>query len=68
MLFNSNNSQHIEKIFRIFVDNLILQLSLKFQVDRTKIVRVLLLAELKKGVLRKMRLKFAFLSTCFLIT
>ena len=36
---NSNNFQHIEKILRSSVDNLVLQILLKFQVDRIKIVR-----------------------------
>ena len=47
---NSNNFQHIEKILYISVDNLVVQIPLKFQVDWIKIVRVLLLAELKNAV------------------
>ena len=54
---NSNNSQLIEKTLRTCIDNLILQIPLKFQVDRIKIVRVLLLAELKNAVLENMHLK-----------
>ena len=46
---NSNNSQYIDNS----VDNLVLPIPLKFQVDRIKIVRVLLLVELKNAVLRK---------------
>ena len=47
----SNNFQDIDKILGIFVENLVLQVPLKFQVDRIKIGRVLLLAELKYVVL-----------------
>ena len=54
---NSKNFQHIGKILRTSVNNLVLQIPLKFQVDRIKIIRVLLLAELKNAVLRKKRLK-----------
>ena len=39
---NSNNFQNVEKILRISVDNLFLQIPLKFQVDRIIIVWVLL--------------------------
>ena len=53
MRCNSKNFQHIEKFLRSYVDNLVFQRPLKFQVDRIKIVRVLLLAELKNAVLRK---------------
>ena len=47
---NSNNFEHIEKILRNSVANLVLKISLKFQVDRITIVRVLLLAELENTV------------------
>ena len=57
MTLNLNNFQHIEKILRISVDNLVLQVPLKFKVDRIKIVRVLPLAELKNALLTKSRLK-----------
>ena len=54
---NSNNFQHIKKILRTSIDYLVLQIPLKFQVDRIRIVRVLLLDVLKDAVLRKTRLK-----------
>ena len=63
---NSNNFYHIEKILGTSVDDLVLQISLKFQVDRIKILRVLLLAELKNAVLRKTRLNVESLSICSL--
>ena len=50
---NSNNFQHIEKILFTSVHNLVLQITLKFQVYRIIIVRVLLLAELRKYSLKK---------------
>ena len=37
-LLLTNNFQHIEKILRIFIDNLVIQIPLKFEVDRIKIV------------------------------
>ena len=46
-----------KKIVRTSVDNIVLNIPLKFQVDRIKDVRVLLLAALKNAVLRKTRLK-----------
>ena len=57
MLCNSNNFQRIEKILCISIDNSVLRIRLKFQVDRIKIVRILLLATLKNVVLRKTLLK-----------
>ena len=62
---NSKNFQHIEKILGTSVDNLVLQTSLKFQVDQIKIVRVLLQVKLKNAVLKKTLQKFKLL-TCFL--
>ena len=56
---SSKNFQHIRKILRASVDNLVLKIALKFQVDRIKIVSVLLLAELNNSVLKKTRLKFS---------
>ena len=53
-----NNFLHIGKIVRTSVDNLVLQILLKFQVDRIKILGVLLRAELTNVVLRKTRLSF----------
>ena len=50
---DSNNFQYIEKVLRTSVDNLVLQIPLKFQVERIKIIWVILLAELKNTVLRK---------------
>ena len=50
---DSNNFQHIVKILPSSVDNFILQIGLKFQVGRIKIVRLLLQTELKNVVLRK---------------
>ena len=47
--------QRIRKILRTSVDNLVLQIPLKSQVDRIKTVLVLLLGELKNE--KKMRLK-----------
>ena len=44
---NSNNFQHISKKSCDSVDNVALPVPSKFQVDRLKIVRVLLLAGLK---------------------
>ena len=58
-----NNFQHIKKILCTSVDNLILQIKLKFQVDRIKIVRALLLTNLKKAVLRKTSLNVQSLVT-----
>ena len=55
--YNSNNFQHIGRILRTSVYNLVLQIPLKFQVDRIKIVPVIQLAKLKKAVLRKTCLK-----------
>ena len=40
------------KIYALFVDNLVLQMSIKFQVDRIKIIRALLLDELKNAFKR----------------
>ena len=57
MPYNSKNIRHIEKILCTSVDNSFLQMPLKFQVDRIKIVRVLPLSELKNTVMRKTRLK-----------
>ena len=54
---SSNNFQHIKKILRTLVDNLVLQIPLKLQVDRIKIVRFLLLAQFKNELLRKTCLK-----------
>ena len=54
---NSKNFQHIKKIVHSSIDNLILQIPFKFQVDWIKIIWILLLAELKNTVLRKTRLK-----------
>ena len=54
---NFNNFQHIEKNRNCSVDYSILHISLKFQVDRIKIVRVILLTELKNAVLRKTRFR-----------
>ena len=56
---NSNNFQHIKKILRTSVDNLVSEIPnfntqrFKFQVDRKTIIRVLLLAEFKNAVLEK---------------
>ena len=66
MPYNSNNFQHIEDFLRTPVDDLVLHISLKFQVNRIKIVWVLLLAELKNAVLRKICLKVQIPSTCSL--
>ena len=63
---NSKIFQHIEKVLRTSVDNLVLQIPLKFHVDRMKIVRILLLAQLKKAVLRKARSNVSSLPTCSL--
>ena len=63
---NSNNFQHTEKVLDTSVDNLVLQIPFEFQVDRIKIARVRILAELKNAFLIKTRLKFSFLSTCSL--
>ena len=57
MLYNTKNLQRIEKILRAFLDNLILEIPLKLRIDRVKIIRVLVLAELKNAVLRETRLK-----------
>ena len=38
MPYNSNNFQHIEDFLRTPVDDLVLHISLKFQVNRIKIV------------------------------
>ena len=48
---------HIKKFLPTFVDNLVIQMPLKFQVARIKIVRILLLVELKNTVFRKTHLK-----------
>ena len=53
MSCHSNNFQRIGKILRTTVENFVLQIPLKFQVDQIKIVRVLLLAELKNAVFKK---------------
>ena len=37
---NSNNFQHIKNILRTYVDNLFLEIPLKFQVDRLKIKKL----------------------------
>ena len=66
MPYNSNHFQHIENILRTSVDNLILQIPLKCQVDRIKIVQVLLLVVLKNAVLRKIAFK-SFKSAYLLI-
>ena len=63
MPWNSKNFQHIEQILRSSIENSVLQIPIKFQVIRIKIVRVLLLDELKNTILRTGSLKFAFLST-----
>ena len=55
---NSNNFPHIEKILRTAAGSLVLQRPLKFQVDRIKFFRVLVLAELKNVVSKKTCLKF----------
>ena len=57
MACDSNNFQHIKKILRISVDNLVLQVRLKFRVDRVKTFWVLLLTELKDADLTKARLR-----------
>ena len=62
----TKNFHDIEKTLCTRVDNLVLQMPLKFQDDRIEIFRVSLLAELKNAVLRKTSLKFAFLPTCSL--
>ena len=49
-----------------YVHNLVLLIAFRFQIDWIKIVRVLLLAELKNAVLRKTRLKFHSRPTCTL--
>ena len=53
MPYNSNNFQYIEKILRTYVDQLVLYIPLQFQIDRIKIVRVVLLAELKMEFKKK---------------
>ena len=62
----SNNCQNIVKIIYIITNNFVLQIPLKFQVDRIQIFRILLLAKLNYAVLRKTRLKFTLLPTCSL--
>ena len=54
MLCDSKNFQHIEKISSTNVENLV---PLKFQVNRIKKNRVVLIAELTNAVLRKICLK-----------
>ena len=65
MLCNSNNFQHIEKMQRASLNNSVSKILLKYQFDRIKIVRVRLLAELKNAVLKKTRLIFQNLPTCY---
>ena len=50
---DSKNFRYIEKILRNSVDNSVLQILLKFQVDRMKIVRIILLAVLKNKICEK---------------
>ena len=50
---NSNNFHHSEKIQRAYVNNV----DLRFKTDRIRIVRVLLLIELKNEVFRKTKFR-----------